>query len=95
MTMHVNLSKEMEAFIKRKVATGFYANATEVIRDAIRRMYADEAQMERFKAAVAEGEADADVGRVLPYTSDLMVSLMEEAAASANNGEPIDPHVAP
>ena len=37
MTMHVNLSAEMEGFIKEKVAGGFYGNATEVIRDAIRR----------------------------------------------------------
>jgi putative addiction module CopG family antidote len=38
MTMHVNLSPEMESYIKGKVSTGFYGNATEVIRDAIRRM---------------------------------------------------------
>jgi putative addiction module CopG family antidote len=30
----------MESYIKRKVSTGFYGNATEVIRDAIRRMQA-------------------------------------------------------
>ena len=40
MTMHVNLPPEMESFIKSKVAGGFYGNATEVIRDAIRRMQA-------------------------------------------------------
>lgn len=34
MTMHVNLSSEMESYIKNKVASGFYGNATEVIRDA-------------------------------------------------------------
>ena len=39
MTMHVNLSPEMEGFIKSKVASGFYGNATEVIRDAVRRMH--------------------------------------------------------
>ncbi len=37
MTMHVNLSPEMEGFIEGKVASGDYGNATEVIRDAIRR----------------------------------------------------------
>jgi hypothetical protein len=35
--MHVNLSAEMEGFIKSKVPGGFYGNATEVIRGAIRR----------------------------------------------------------
>lgn len=40
MTMHVNLSDEMEGFIRSKVGSGFYGNATEVIRDAVRRMQA-------------------------------------------------------
>ncbi len=38
MTMHINLSPEMENFIKGRVSSGFYGNATEVIRDAIRRL---------------------------------------------------------
>ena len=29
--MHVNLSPEMKGYIKSKVASGFYGNATEVI----------------------------------------------------------------
>jgi len=40
--MRINLSPEMETFIKGKVASGFYGNATEVMRDAIRRMQAEE-----------------------------------------------------
>jgi antitoxin ParD1/3/4 len=45
MTMHINLSEEMERYIKSKVSTGFYGNATEVIRDAIRRMQASDVQV--------------------------------------------------
>jgi antitoxin ParD1/3/4 len=45
MTMHINLSDEMERYIKSKVATGFYGSATEVIRDAIRRMEASDLQI--------------------------------------------------
>jgi antitoxin ParD1/3/4 len=45
MTMHINLSEEMERYIKSKVATGFYGSATEVIRDAIRRMQSSDAQL--------------------------------------------------
>ncbi len=36
--MHINLSQEMEQYLQNKVCTGFYSNASEVIRDAIRRM---------------------------------------------------------
>jgi antitoxin ParD1/3/4 len=60
MTMHINLSPEMEQYIKSKVGSGFYGNATEVIRDAIRRMQASEHQGATFKAARAIGDAQLD-----------------------------------
>jgi antitoxin ParD1/3/4 len=60
MSMHLNLSPEMEAYIKGKVSTGFYGNATEVIRDAIRRMQADEERAVAFRRASVEGEAQLD-----------------------------------
>jgi len=34
--MHISLTPELEAGIKQKVASGFYNNASEVIRDALR-----------------------------------------------------------
>jgi len=52
MTLHVNLSPEMEGFIKSKVASGFYGNATEVIRDAIRRMQAEDLRANTWRAAI-------------------------------------------
>lgn len=78
MTMHINLSPEMEAYIKGKVAGGFYANATEVIRDAIRRMHDEEAGIRAFQDAVAEGEADVAAGRVHDYTESTMDDLIAE-----------------
>jgi len=60
---------EMESYIKRKVSTGFYGNATEVIRDAIRRMQADEERAAAFRRAVAEGEAELDRGEGTDYTA--------------------------
>ena len=95
MSMHVNLSGEMEAYIKGKVASGFYGNATEVIRDAVRRMQEAEAHRERFRAAVAVGETDVDAGRVTPYTPELMEEIFQEALANIGSDEPIDPDVLP
>lgn len=34
--MHISLTPELETKIKQKVASGFYNNASEVIRDALR-----------------------------------------------------------
>ncbi|MBW8882441.1 MAG: type II toxin-antitoxin system ParD family antitoxin [Asticcacaulis sp.] len=78
MTMHINLSKEMEAFIKSKVESGFYGNATEVIRDAIRRMQEDDARIAAFRAAVDKGETDIEAGRLHPYTDTAMDEIVAE-----------------
>lgn len=56
MTMHVNLSPEMEGFIRNKVASGFYGNATEVIRDAIRRMQAEEMRIDVWQRAIVAAD---------------------------------------
>ncbi len=62
MTMHINLSPAMESFIKEKVASGFYSSATEVIRDAIRRMQAGEEGVQAPRAAVKQGDGELDEG---------------------------------
>jgi antitoxin ParD1/3/4 len=78
MSLHVNLSKEMEAFIRSKVESGFYGNATEVIRDAIRRLQAEDARIAAFQAAVAEGDADFENGDYEEYTETTMDELVAE-----------------
>jgi len=57
MTMHINLSDEMERYIKSKVGTGFYGSATEVIRDAIRRMQASDPQIAAPEGSAPKGVA--------------------------------------
>jgi antitoxin ParD1/3/4 len=91
MTMHVNLSPEMESYIKGKVASGFYGNATEVIRDAIRRMQADEERGTAFRRAVAEGEAQLDRGQGRDYSAKRLDELAEAARKNLRSGKPIDP----
>lgn len=60
MTMHINLSPEMENFIKSKVSSGFYGNATEVIRDAIRRMQAEEDRAASLRAAASAAQEQGE-----------------------------------
>jgi antitoxin ParD1/3/4 len=79
MTMHVNLSTEMENYIKSKVSSGFYGNATEVIRDSIRRMQAEEERIAAFRAAVAKGDAQIERGEGIAYTAELMDGLIQTA----------------
>ena len=95
MTMHINLSPEMESYIKAKVSSGFYGNATEVIRDAIRRMQADEQRVDVFRRAVAKGEASLDRGQSKEYTPELLDEITERARRNMHSGKPIDPDVLP
>ncbi|MEO6562324.1 MAG: type II toxin-antitoxin system ParD family antitoxin [Nitrosospira sp.] len=59
-TRHIKLSAEMENYIKDKVATGAYHNSTEVIRDAIRRMQAEDRRLSTCQATLAKGDAQPD-----------------------------------
>jgi antitoxin ParD1/3/4 len=95
MTTHVNLSPEMEGYIKSKVASSFYGNATEVIRDAIRRMQSQERRAAAWQAAIAKGDAQLDRDEGAPYTTELMERMTQSAIAAMHNCQPIDPDVLP
>ena len=95
MTMHVNLSPEMEGFIRNKVASGFYGNATEVLRDAIRRMQAEEVRMAAWQAAIRVGDEQLDRGEGVPYSADALKDITQSALDTMRSGKPMDPDVLP
>lgn len=95
MTMHVNLSPEMEGFIKSKVASGFYGNATEVIRDAIRRMQAEESRIAAWQTAIAQGDAQLNRGEGIPYTPETLTDITNSAIDAMHSGKPMDKDVLP
>jgi antitoxin ParD1/3/4 len=90
MTMHVNLSPEMEGFIKSKVSSGFYGNATEVIRDAIRRMQAEESRVSAWQAAIKKGDDQLDRGEGIAYTPETLNDITESAISATHSRQPID-----
>ena len=62
-TKNISLPSELEAYIDAKVASGEYAHASEVVRDAVRGMMREEAQkFEWLRNAIAEGIQSADEG---------------------------------
>jgi antitoxin ParD1/3/4 len=95
MTMHVNLSSEMEGFIKSKVAGSFYGNATEVIRDAIRRMQAEEIRNAVLQSAIQQGGDQLDRGEGIAYSAATLADITQSAISSMHNGQPMDPDVLP
>jgi len=82
MTMHINLSAEMEGFIKDKVADGFYGSATEVIREAIRRMQAEDGRAAAWQSAIRQGDEQLDRGEGIAWTSQTINDITESAINS-------------
>jgi len=95
MVMHVNFSPEMEGFIKNKVASGFYGNATEVIRDAIRRMQADESRLAAWQAAIKEGDMQLDRKEGVAYTTETLNDITSNAISAMHSDKPMNPDVLP
>lgn len=95
MAMHVNLSPEMEGFIKSKVSSGFYGNATEVIRDAIRRMQAEESRVAAWHAAIKQGDEQLDRGEGIAYTPETLNDITESAIGAMHSRRTMDPDVLP
>lgn len=65
--MHISLTPELEASIRLKVASGYYNNASEVIRDALRFWENNEELVQHMKLevlqkrlAIGAGQADQE-----------------------------------
>lgn len=67
-TMNVSLPAEMAAFVEAELASGDYASASEVVRDALRLLRRERAaEQERIailRREIQRGIDDADAGRL-------------------------------
>jgi antitoxin ParD1/3/4 len=88
-TRNVNLTKELDQFVASRVAGGLYANASEVMRTALRLLEKEEREYEEklavLRAAIAEGDAspDAEEGvfeRLYAYIDELAAGKEEDLA---------------
>jgi antitoxin ParD1/3/4 len=96
--MNINFPPADEKFIKSQVAAGYYTNATEVVRDAVRRARKQideeyEARLARLNAALQRGRDDADAGRTVEYTKDYMKKTLPRIRKLAAKGITYDPEV--
>jgi antitoxin ParD1/3/4 len=93
--MHINLSPEMEQYLQSKVNSGYYSNASEVVRDAIRRMREEDEKLAALRAAVAVGDDQLERGEGTAYTPELLAKISEKAMANARKGKKVSPDVTP
>ncbi len=88
--MNINFANQDESFIKSKVTQGYYSNATELVRDAVRKMREEEERRARFLAAVKIGEEQLKKGKTVPFSDELMDEIEETAVNNAAQRKPIN-----
>lgn len=86
--MHFLPTQQQENWIKTKVETGDYANASEVVREAIRekmeRERLKEAKLQNLRAAIEEGE---NSGEAVPLDIEEFITNSEKRWASRKNNQ--------
>lgn len=69
--MHISLTDRLDDYVREKVASGLYNNASEVVRDALRRQIeaeqANAAKLQALRDAVQLGIDQADRGETVPF----------------------------
>ena len=60
-TVTASIGPHYEEFIRESILSGRYNNASEVIREGLRRLEEDEARLATLRAALDEGETSPDV----------------------------------
>ena len=84
--MNISLTPPLEALVHEKVASGFYNNASEVVREALRLMHErdqrDAAKLERLRTEAAVGFEALDRSE---FSSKTMSQIAEEARSRHKN----------
>lgn len=99
MGIHINLSPEIENYLKSKVDTGLYGNVTEVIRAAIRHFQERDdwiaRQHQRFEYMIDQGKNDIQSGQFDVLTADKMDDIYNQSLENAFQNTPVNPDVLP
>lgn len=90
--MNIQFPSADEAYIKQQVESGFYSNATELVRDAVRRLREEQERRATLLAAVQVGE---ERGGYRPYTPEVFEEIKHNARAKARRGHQAHPDVLP
>lgn len=84
---NVDLGDPYEAYVRGLIHTGLYSTYAEVVKDALRLHMNSTTNAKRLaaiQAAIAEGEADIQAGRVSAYVPTLIDQLTDDVLS--NNG---------
>lgn len=89
--MNVHFPPVDDEYIRHKIEAGFYSNATELVRDAVRRLRETEEgeRLERLRAAVMLGHGQGLRGETDVCSPELIEELTRQAFENKNNGKPV------
>jgi len=78
--MNISLTPELERLVRKKVASGDYIDASEVIREALRAMLEGERENDWLKREAAIGFAQLEAGEMVEISSkEDFMELIREA----------------
>lgn len=81
--MNVSLTTEMEQWVQQKVESGLYSSASEVVREALRALHANEtrksAKLANLRDAIQEGIDAAEKGGLVEWSAALTDEIKETA----------------
>ncbi len=92
--MNIDLPRVDEHFINTQISNGYYKNATELIRDAVRRLReANETRRLTLLLALDAGQKDIDAGRTQKYSPELFEEIRATARKQLAEGRMPSPDV--
>ena len=94
MTITLTLPPQLEALVRRKVASGHFASASEVIEAALRQMDEQE-RLADLRAALDIAEAQIARGQYVEFTPDYTEQARQRARAKAAQGAQVKADVLP
>lgn len=86
-SMNINLTEHQEKFVRDLVSSGDYANAAEVVREAIRLFEEERRWRAELRRKVLEGVEDLKAGRVVDGATAMGRMKARIAGAARNDGE--------
>lgn len=80
--MHISLTEKLDQYVKTKVQSGLYNNASEVVREALRHKIASEereaAHLQTLKSAIEPAWQQAERGEMLEYDMKSIIAELDE-----------------
>lgn len=80
----IALGAPFQEFTRRKVESGEYGSTSEVVREAMRRLMAEDERREALNAALREGLAS---GPAEPFSFDEFIARIKDAHAARSDSD--------